>query len=190
MESPLVTLELDTETFDASRFALDEETASAAGFSFLSMAHLGDTYSTRVQLFALAQQIVEDSPGADPIESGFWEFVNQQIAVPSYDPRGVILAIRDGKWLGLSVTTDYREEGYMFDEHVWVAPSYRRLGLALSMKAQAIRFAKQRGVKTIRAEVGSADTAELSLYRTLGFKEPTPARATRWNADLNPLSMA
>ena len=34
MESPLVTLELDTATFDADRFALDDETASAAGFSF------------------------------------------------------------------------------------------------------------------------------------------------------------
>lgn len=190
MESPLVTLELDTAAFDPSRFALDEETASAAGFSFLSMAHLGDTYTTRMQLFALAQQIAEDSPGADPIESGFWEFVNQQIAVPSYDPRGVILAIRDGKWLGLSVTTDYREEGYMFDEYVWVAPSYRRLGLALSMKAQAIRFAMQRGVKTIRAEVGSDDTAELSLYRTLGFKEPLPGAQVRASQALSSLSMA
>jgi hypothetical protein len=58
------------------------------------------------------------------------------------------------------------------------------------MKTQAIRFAQQRAVRMIRAEVGSDDTAQLSLYRTLRFKEPVPASAPRWNPDLSPLSMA
>jgi hypothetical protein len=40
---------------------------------------------------------VQAAPGVDPIESGFWEFVNQQIAIPSYDPRTVIPTFRDGK---------------------------------------------------------------------------------------------
>jgi ribosomal protein S18 acetylase RimI-like enzyme len=173
MESPLIPLELETATFDAARFALDNETASAAGFSCPSLAHLGDTYTTRMCLYELAQQIIDDSPGADPVESGFWEFVNMQIVTRFYDPRGVILAIRDDKWVGLSITTEHHGEGYMLSEHLWVAPAYRRFGLAISMTTQAIRFARDRRVPKVRAKAGRGDNALLSLYRTLGFTEPS-----------------
>lgn len=169
MESPVIRLELDLARFDLGRGLVDRDVIYG-GFSFIRPESIRDADASRARLHHLAQVFVEDSPGADPVENGFWEFINRQSIVPSYEVGDVVIAVHDDQWVGFSIT-DSRGEGYVLSDSVWVAPAYRRRGLAISMIAQAAGIAHDLHVPLMRAEVGRTDEALHAVYHALGFTE-------------------
>jgi ribosomal protein S18 acetylase RimI-like enzyme len=169
MESPVVRLELELAKFAPDRRAVDRD-LGRGGFSFIRPERIGDADGSRARLLQLAQLIVDDSPGTDPVENGFWEFINAQSIEPAHEPGDVVVAVHDDQWVGFSIT-DSRGEGYVVSDSVWVAPAYRRRGLATSMIAQAAAAAHDLHVPLVRAEVGRTDDALLAVYHALGFTE-------------------
>ncbi|MCU1529010.1 MAG: GCN5-related N-acetyltransferase [Frondihabitans sp.] len=164
-----VTMQLDLTRFNSRLWDLDIETCSAAGFRFATMSSLGDNYATRQQLFAFITRARGLTIDREVTTLDFWTFILQHIDVPSYDPRGVSIVLRGSQWIAVSQVSDARESGDMFDEGTWVAPAFRRRGLATSMKAMSMQFVKDRGIDSVRTIVLRNDIASLELYRSLGF---------------------
>ncbi|MGA1836409.1 GNAT family N-acetyltransferase [Herbiconiux sp. 11R-BC] len=169
MESPVIRLELELAKFDLDRRAVDRD-LTHRGFSLIRPERIGDADASRARLHQLAQLIVNDSPRTDPVENGFWEFINAQSIEPAYEPAEVVVAVHDDQWVGFSIT-DSHGESYVLSDSVWVAPAYRRRGLAISMVAQAAAAAHDLHVPLMRAEVGRTDDALLAVYHALGFTE-------------------
>lgn len=92
-----------------------------------------------------------------------------------------------GKQVGmLGVTrepTTPPEECYL--EYVWVAPQFRRYGIALDMLQTALDDLAQSGVRTTRLWVLDGNESARNLYKRLGFvstgkKQPLVAKPGRY----------
>jgi integrase/recombinase XerD len=62
------------------------------------------------------------------------QYLEHRIEVPSYDPRGVVIALDDDTWCGLAATSDRRDAGFVFNEMTGVRAAYRSRGLSIAMK--------------------------------------------------------
>ncbi|ASU86085.1 hypothetical protein CDO52_06995 [Nocardiopsis gilva YIM 90087] len=89
--------------------------------------------------------------------------------VPSYDPRGVVIALDDSVWCGLAATSNHRASGFVFNEMTGVKAPYRGRGISIAMKTFGIGFAGLCGVDKIRTFHHPANTAAIEMNRRLGY---------------------
>ncbi|MBI4416930.1 MAG: GNAT family N-acetyltransferase [Euryarchaeota archaeon] len=59
--------------------------------------------------------------------------------------------------------------GFLYD--IWVAPQFRRQGVARRLLQEAERWCRGRGFRTLRLEVGARNAAARALYASAGFQE-------------------
>ena len=163
-----VKLELDARTFDPERFRGYAERCQAAGIRLATLADLGDTTVHRRALYELNKECSADIPGRGAFYT-FDEYVERRIDVPSFDPRGVVIALDDGVWCGMAATSDHRSAGYVFNEMTGVRAAYRRRGISVAMKTAGIGFGAHCGVDRIRTVHHPANTAVIEMNRRLGF---------------------
>lgn len=93
----------------------------------------------------------------------------EQSDTPTYDPRGVALALDGDVWVGMTMTSLHRAQGYAFSEMTGVVRTNRRQGLSLALKILAIDFARASGVRWLRTLHHPANCAAISMNRRLGF---------------------
>lgn len=87
---------------------------------------------------------------------------------------------QDGQVVGNASLIPYYMAGrrlYLI-ANVAVHPDYRRQGIARSLTAQAVKFAKKRGVPSVWLHVREDNDSAVKLYQDLGFIER--ARRTTW----------
>ena len=87
------------------------------------------------------------------------------------------LAICDGATAGYLFLTscfsvEFHGEFMLLDE-LYLRPEFRRKGLGRFMIEFAEQVCRERGVKTLRLEVGHENSAAQSLYERMGFKRET-----------------
>jgi RimJ/RimL family protein N-acetyltransferase len=163
-----VRLELDTRSFDRSPFLPTVDAVVAAGVSLTTLAALGDTDVNRRRLYELNAECSADIPDRGPFHS--WDdYARLRLDVPSFDPGGVVLALDGDEWIGLSASSDHRENGFVFNEMTGVTRPHRRRGIALAMKVTGLDFAVQLEVARVRTLHHPANTGMISLNRRLGF---------------------
>ena len=104
----------------------------------------------------------------------FEEYVAQRISVPFYDPRGVVLAIDAGTWVGMAATSMYPERGYAVSEMTGVLRRYRGQGVSIAMKVLAIEYVRERNLRWLRAGNGRANAPAIAMNRRLGFVDEDP----------------
>lgn len=109
------------------------------------MDGVGDTQENRRALYELNRTCSADIPDRGVFYT-VDEYVAQRIEVPSYDPRGVILAVCGGAWVGMASTSLRWSEGYAFSEMTGVLASHRGRGMSLALKLLAIDFVRLRCV--------------------------------------------
>ncbi|GAA3165699.1 hypothetical protein GCM10010466_65600 [Planomonospora alba] len=141
------------------------------------MAALGDAAEHRHALYELNKTCSADIPERGEFYT-LDEYLAQRIETPTYDPRGVVLAVDGGSWIGMAATS-IRPEGHAFSEMTGVLASHRGRGLSLAMKVLAIRYARSRGMRWLRTLHHPGNTSAIGMNRRLGFvdEEPRPAMA-------------
>ena len=60
-------------------------------------------------------------------------------------------------------------KGYLFIDELWVAPAYRRKGIAHALMAKAEALSKEMNTLGIRLYVNTANHEAISLYQTCGY---------------------
>ncbi|MEV0587873.1 GNAT family N-acetyltransferase [Nonomuraea sp. NPDC050310] len=166
---PWVRLALDVAAFDDSPFRDRLERARAAGVTFTTYADLADPRA----LYELNRTCSADIPGRGAFHS-FDEYVAQRIDVPSFDPRGVVLALDPaGRWIGMAATSVH--PGGAFSEMTGVVREWRGRGLSLALKLLAVRFVRDAGLPVLRTVHHPANAAAIGMNRRLGFvDDPGP----------------
>jgi GNAT superfamily N-acetyltransferase len=169
-----VRLKLDLEAFDDVRFESYLRRCQQAGIEFTTMAVVGDTAEHRRALYELNKTCSADIPGRGAFYT-FDEYLAQRIDTSTYDPRGVVLALDGGSWVGMAATT-IRPEGHAFSEMTGVLAGYRGRGISLAMKLLAIGYARSSGVRWLRTLHHPGNASAIGMNRRLGFvddEQPT-----------------
>lgn len=163
-----VKLELDVRRFDARRFEPYVERCVQCGLRLTTLADLGDTAGNRRLLYELNKECAADIPGRGEFHA-FDEYLQERIDVPSFDPRGVVIALDGAEWIGMAATSDRRSSGFVFNEMSGVKADYRGQGVATAMKTSGIGFAGLCGVDRIRTVHHAANARAVAMNRRLGY---------------------
>ncbi|MEV6162450.1 GNAT family N-acetyltransferase [Streptomyces sp. NPDC052052] len=161
-----VTLELDVDTFDADRFQPYVTRCHDEGIRLTTLAELGDTPEHRCALYELNKECSADIPERGAFYS-FDEYTELRLEVPSYDPRGVVIAQDGEAWIGMAATSAHGD--IAFNEMTGVRAGYRGRGLALAMKTFGMEFVRTCGARRVRTVHHPAHTSAIAMNRTLGF---------------------
>lgn len=163
-----VKLELDLAAFDPDRFQQYVDRVRASGVSLSTMAGLGDGPAERRALYELNRECSADIPGRGEFHT-FEAYTRLRLEVPSYDPRGVVIARDGGEWIGMAATSDHRTSGFVFNEMTGVRAAWRGRGVSLAMKTLGTGFAGLCGVSRIRTVHHRANAAVIAMNRKLGY---------------------
>lgn len=169
-----VRLKLDLYAFDDSGFVPYMERCRRAGIDFATMAELGDTAAHRRALYELNKECSADIPDRGEFYT-FEEYLAERIDTPTYDPRGVVLAVSDNTWIGMAATSIRSSEGYAFSEMTGVLSSHRGRGISLAMKLLAIDFARSAGMRWLRTFHHTRNVIAIAMNRWLGFVDDPQA---------------
>jgi len=168
MADQWVKLELDVREFDARRFEPCVERCWNRGVRLTTLADLGDTARNRRLLYEVNKEYAADIPGRGAFYT-FHEYLQERIDVPSFDPRGVVIALDGGEWVGVAATSDRRSSGCVFNEMTGVKADYRGQGIAIAMKTFGVGFAGYCGVSRIRTVHHAANRQAIAMNRRLGY---------------------
>ncbi|MET8004505.1 GNAT family N-acetyltransferase [Nonomuraea glycinis] len=163
-----VRLELDVDGFDDTDFEPYLVRARDSGVGFTTMAEAGDTAAGHRALYDLNRTCSADIPDRGEFYT-FDDYVAQRIKVPSYDPAGIVLATREGAWIGMSSTSLHPAEGRAFSEMTGVLAPYRGQGLSLALKLLAIRFVRASGYRRLATIHHPRNASAIAMNRRLGF---------------------
>jgi hypothetical protein len=174
--SEWVRLELDTSTFDASRFSIAIDSVGRGGLRLTTLDHLGNTPANQRRMYELNATCSADIPDRGAFYS--WEeYLARRVAVEAFDPRGVVLALDGRDWIGMAATSDHHEGGYVFNEMTGVLRTHRRRGVALAMKVFGMSFAGMVGARWVRTIHHPENMAMIRLNLALGYRN---AEGQRW----------
>jgi GNAT superfamily N-acetyltransferase len=163
-----VRLQLDLDEFDDTQFVSYLRRCQQSGVKFTTMANLCDTAECRRALYELNKKCSADIPERGEFYT-FEEYLAERIETRVYDPRGVILAVSNGAWVGMAATSLREAEGYAFSEMTGVLASHRGRGISLAMKLLAIRFARSSGYRCMRTFHHPHNADAIGMNRRLGF---------------------
>jgi GNAT superfamily N-acetyltransferase len=178
-----VHLRLDVDRFDGTEFEPYLQRAEADGIRFTTLAELGDTPENRRALYELNRICSKDIPERGEFYT-FEEYLAQRIDVLSFTPEGVILALKDGEWIGMAAVSLH--PGKAYSEMTGVLAGHRGKGLSLGLKLLAIRFVKDKGYGGLEASHHPRNDAAIAMNRRLGFVDAvvvgplSPADRPRW----------
>jgi RimJ/RimL family protein N-acetyltransferase len=164
----LVKLKLDLASFDERPFRRYVECCEEEGIQFATMSSLGDTDRERRKLYELNRECSRDIPGRGVFYS-YDEYVKTRIAVAAYSPPGIVVALDEREWIGMSAISDWRSKGFMFNEMTGVRASHRGRGIATAMKVLGIGFARSTGARWLYTIHAARNLRAIRLNRRLGY---------------------
>ncbi len=171
------TSELDLRTFDPAAFRADEERAAAQDVDFAALNGADGPTLDRYLNF-VADRLTET-----PDLAGHPRWPRAQVReILRLDhaphPEWLVLAVGPGgQWLGTTAMVAVASGTVAYNELTAVAPEARGRGLALPLKLQAIRRAREAGFPVMRTNNHSANAPMLAVNRRLGFA-PLPGQYT------------
>lgn len=159
---------LDPSEFDSSVHRAAD--LASAGITLIPFSATKMDEEARDKLFRLHSETSQDVPGAEVFgEPNFDDFRHMFLDAPSFDPGGVILAVKDGEWLGMS-SVGPMPGGHWFNTMTGVRREARGQGLGYAMKLAAIAYAKSRGVTDLRTDNDSTNAPMLAINEKLGYR--------------------
>ena len=172
---------IDVPSFDASGFDDPDVTAARAGVRLATYAELLREHAADVEVFqrellpviwAMARDVPSPTPMPEqppPFEQAKRMFFEG----PGIDPPSTIIALRDGRTVGMTVTM-VKENGTAYTNFTGVSRAERGKGIALAMKLRALRDLMTRGVKLFGTTNDEQNAAMRGINRRLGYVPDPP----------------
>jgi GNAT superfamily N-acetyltransferase len=167
---------LDVAAFEFERFAGAEDRAASQGIVLTTLAveQVHDPEVLR-RAYALTMACEQDVPSTDPVtETSFEHFLAHAITSPNALPEAFFLARSGGSYVGMSAM--YRpaaEPGIIYQGLTGVLREYRGRGIAMALKLQTVRYARDHGYREIRTWNDTRNRLMLRINEAMGFvKQP------------------
>lgn len=157
---------LDLTSFDPAPHAHVLDRVRAAGIALRDMQGASDDAWDR--LHVLYADLLAQAPDMRGLPR--WTEAQVREALrdnPDVRPDRVLVAERDGEWLGLTVLSRHPRGTYNF--LTGVVPHARGLGLARALKVEVIERARAQGETTMVTNNLSVNAPMLAVNRALGF---------------------
>lgn len=170
--NPVVKLQLSVSDFDVDKWQHQVTHSEPLGIRFTTLAELGDTEANRKRLYELNKECSADIPGRGPFYS-YAEYCQKRLDVDSFTASGVILALHGEEWVGMAAVSYRTGQDFVFNEMTGVVRSWRRRGIATSLKILSLQFAQSLGVAFIYTLHATANVAAIAMNCRLGYTELT-----------------
>jgi GNAT superfamily N-acetyltransferase len=163
--------------FDLSRFAGARERVEAQGIRISTLKEeLGRDSDAARKGFELTNEIHKDVPSVDtPTPLDFETWKKRTLEGPNSLNEAYFVAIdADGRWLGLSeLERSADDTSFLWQGLTGTRRDARGRGIAMALKLETVRFARERGVEHIKTWNDQRNTPMLAINEALGFvKQP------------------
>ena len=175
------------DTFDASGFDDPDAAAAKEGvqlvpYAELARQHGGTPESLEAFERALYDVICEassDIPSAEPIHNPPYEAIRgMYFGEKSFDYGASIVAMRDGKPVGSTITT-LNDAGVAYTVHTGMLRAERGKGIATALKLRALRALREKGVTLYGTTNDEANVAMRGINKRLGYEPDPPSVQVR-----------
>jgi len=166
---------LDLTAFDSAPYAHLRPMLEAQGICICSLADFQNSPEARRKLYEVNYRTALDIPGSEENWFSFDEF-EQTVAIAEwFRPEGQLLALDGEKFVGLSAIQLIPQKRGSYNLMTGVLPDYRGRKIALALKLEAIRYAREHGAVYMRTNNDSLNAPMLSINRKLGYM-PQPGK--------------
>ncbi|MCA9837424.1 MAG: GNAT family N-acetyltransferase [Trueperaceae bacterium] len=166
---------LDLSTFQTEPFLWAFEKAKAAGISFKTQAALPSNDATHRMLYkTITEDFLPAVPTAEPLNIWPYEvWLERYLGRPERNPESVFLAFNEDELVGMSELYRSQEITKLKTGLSAVKETYRRKGIAMSLKLLGIQYALEQQAEEIATTNHSVNRPMLSINEALGFvKDP------------------
>jgi GNAT superfamily N-acetyltransferase len=125
--------------------------------------------TSRRRVYDLNKVTAADIPGRGPFFS-FEEYEQRRFGHAGYRAEGVILAVDDAQWVGLTQVSLHTRDHFAFNEMTGVLREYRGQHIAQALKLHAISYAQAQQMPVLRTFTDSANLPILGMNRKLGYQ--------------------
>lgn len=165
---------LDVRTFDPAPFEPFERRAHDAGIRLYALADTPNDEAFMRRHYETTIELLRDVPSAHEFHP--WPFelwLTRARRNPDLDPHGTFLAMHGDEIVGLTELLRSSRAHTIQTGLTGVRRSWRRRGVAQTLKLAAARHARQQGHHFVRTNNHSVNRPMLSINEAMGFvKEP------------------
>ena len=166
-ESRLPVQDVDLRPFDGLRERLEHE-----GLRFATLRELMESDPDYQQkIYELEKSSGADVPTPEPLTPlSFEQFVKEVFESKKLFPEAFFIALDGDRYLGLSnLERNSADPTLLFVDYTGVDAAYRRRGIGLALKVEAIKVAQAHGFTTISTWNDSTNKGMLAINNMLGF---------------------
>jgi GNAT superfamily N-acetyltransferase len=164
---------LDIPSFDFAPYAEAEAALDQQNIVVKTMAELADDPERNRKLYELDIVLSEDVPHPEPQTPPSYEwFADNIFNNPDLLPEAFFVALDGDQYVGMSnLWLSQANADELYTGLTGVRRAYRRRGIALALKLRAIRYARNKGIKTVKTWNESNNRPMLSINEMLGFQK-------------------
>ena len=172
---------IKVDQFDPSGFEDPDEAAAKVGVQLVPYAALAQEHGATPEsieafqrsLYAVICEASLDIPSAEPVHNPPFEAIRgMYFGEKSFDFDSSIVALRDGKPVGSTITT-LNDAGVAYTVHTGMLRAERGKGIATALKLRALRALSEKGVTLYGTTNDEANAPMRGINRRLGY-EPDP----------------
>jgi GNAT superfamily N-acetyltransferase len=162
--------QLEVPTFDFTPYEGFEEKLRTEGIDIKTIKDLEADPNRNRKLYELQVELLNDVPSSErPTAVSYEWFLAKTLNRPNLLPEAYFVALHKGEYVGTSYQFIIKGNNSLLIRITGVKKGFRRLGIALALKLQSIRYAARHGHPVIATWNKSDNEPILVLNERLGF---------------------
>jgi GNAT superfamily N-acetyltransferase len=166
-------------TFDFAAFSTAEDRAASQGITITTLAaelaKHGPSDEMLRPVYEMVQRAFADVPFPDPpTQDPYDQWKTHVLENPEELPDAFFLAKQGDAYVGVSDMHIHKgQDGVLFQGFTGVLREYRGKGIAMALKMQTVKYARDRGYREIRTGNNTRNRPMLRINEAMGFaKQP------------------